>query len=203
MSGPDQRSWKIHIRKDNLKFSAAHMTVFPDGSKERLHGHNYEVELEVELTEPVLSQMLSYKAFKQVLRSVCNAWDEKVLVAGDNPWLEPLSGSNDEYAFRLCANVTCCPLTKWRCWMWTTSPSKILARILFERFWMQLTGINPFPGENKSSPQVCGSMNHADRAQRIRWGTGHSNARISMKIVTVFVQASSAPAQPLPTVVAP
>jgi len=139
MSGPDQRSWKIHIRKDNLKFSAAHMTVFPDGSKERLHGHNYEVELEVELTEPVLSQMLSYKAFKQVLRSVCNAWDEKVLVAGDNPWLELLSGSNDEYAFRLCGKRYVLPIDEVAVLDVDNITVENLARILFERFWMQLT----------------------------------------------------------------
>ena len=61
MIGQDERRWKIHIRKDNLKFSAAHMTVFPDGSKEGLHGHNYEVELAVELVEPALARMLSYE----------------------------------------------------------------------------------------------------------------------------------------------
>ena len=35
-----QQQWLIHIRKDHLKFAAAHMTVFPDGGKECLHGHN-------------------------------------------------------------------------------------------------------------------------------------------------------------------
>lgn len=29
---------RIYVGKDAHKFSAAHMTVFPDGKKERLHG---------------------------------------------------------------------------------------------------------------------------------------------------------------------
>ena len=98
-----QRSWTIHIRKDNLKFSAAHMTVFADGRKEGLHGHNYQVELTVELQDsPALARMLSYEVFKKALRSVCEQWDEKVLIAGENPWLEPLPAETGEYACRLC-----------------------------------------------------------------------------------------------------
>jgi 6-pyruvoyltetrahydropterin/6-carboxytetrahydropterin synthase len=42
---------QIHIRKENIKFSSAHMTVFPDGTKEALHGHNYQVELTLELKD--------------------------------------------------------------------------------------------------------------------------------------------------------
>ena len=73
MIGQDgQRSWTIHIRKDNLKFSAAHMTVFPDGRKEGLHGHNYQVELTVELQEPpALARMLSYEVFNSTLSDSC------------------------------------------------------------------------------------------------------------------------------------
>jgi 6-pyruvoyltetrahydropterin/6-carboxytetrahydropterin synthase len=105
MTGYNRQSWTLHIRKDSLKFSAAHMTVFPHGGKEGLHGHNYQVELAVELAEPGLGRMLSYEVFKQALRTVCAAWDEKVLIAGDNPWLETLPAATGEYAFRLCGKV--------------------------------------------------------------------------------------------------
>ena len=39
---------RLHIRKEALKFSAAHMTVFPDGTKESLHGHNYRTKALIE-----------------------------------------------------------------------------------------------------------------------------------------------------------
>ena len=32
--------YSIETRKEELKFSAAHMATFEDGSIERLHGHN-------------------------------------------------------------------------------------------------------------------------------------------------------------------
>ena len=40
--------WAIHLHKENFKFSCAHFLIFPDGSKERLHGHNYYVDAEIE-----------------------------------------------------------------------------------------------------------------------------------------------------------
>lgn len=145
MIGQDERRWKIHIRKDNLKFSAAHMTVFPDGSKEGLHGHNYQVELEVELAEPALARMLSYEAFKQALRAVCNAWDEKVLVAGDNPWLEPLSGTKSEYAFRLCGKRYVLPADEVAVLSVDNITAENLARVFFDRFWRELTRDHAIP----------------------------------------------------------
>ena len=41
-------SWSIDIRKEYFKFSAAHFLIFPDGTAERLHGHNYRVEVTVQ-----------------------------------------------------------------------------------------------------------------------------------------------------------
>lgn len=141
MSGPDgQRSWTLHIRKDNLKFAAAHMTVFPDGRKESLHGHNYQVELEVALAaSPTLARMLSYEVFKQALRTVCAAWDEKVLIAGDNPWLEWLADAMDDCAFRLCGKRYVLPADEVVVLATDNITAENLARLLFEQFWAELT----------------------------------------------------------------
>ena len=140
MSGRNgQASWTLHIRKDNLKFSAAHMTVFPDGGKERLHGHNYQVQLDVELAEPpTLQRMLSYDLFKQILRAVCADWDEKVLIAADNPWLEWLPSAADERAFRLCGKRYVLPADDVEILAADNITVENLARLLFERFWAAL-----------------------------------------------------------------
>jgi 6-pyruvoyltetrahydropterin/6-carboxytetrahydropterin synthase len=141
MIGHEARSWTIHIRKDNLKFSAAHMTVFPDGGKEALHGHNYQVELEVELTEPpALARMLSYDVFKQALRAVCDDWDEKILIASDNPWLEMLPGAEGECAFRLCGKRYVLPADEVVALAADNITAENLARLLFEKFWETLCG---------------------------------------------------------------
>ena len=134
-----QQQWLIHIRKDHLKFAAAHMTVFPDGGKESLHGHNYQVELTVELTEPALARMLSYEVFKQALKTVCRAWDEKVLIAADNPWLKWLPAEADECAFRLCGKRYVLPADEVAMLEVDNISAENLARLLFERFWADLT----------------------------------------------------------------
>ncbi len=141
MIGQDgQRSWTIHIRKDNLKFSAAHMTVFPDGRKEGLHGHNYQVELTVELQDsPALARMLSYEVFKKALRTVCDQWDEKVLIAGGNPWLELLPAAEGEYACRLCGKRYVLPADEVAVLDMDNVTAENLARALFEQFWVELT----------------------------------------------------------------
>ena len=41
-------SWSIDIQKEYFKFSAAHFLIFPDGTAERLHGHNYRVFAEID-----------------------------------------------------------------------------------------------------------------------------------------------------------
>ena len=135
-----QQRWLIHVRKDHFKFSAAHMTVFPDGRKESLHGHNYQVELEVALAaSPTLARMLSYEVFKQALRTVCAAWDEKVLIAGDNPWLEWLADAMDDCAFRLCGKRYVLPADEVAMLEMDNITAENLARLLFERFWAELT----------------------------------------------------------------
>ena len=40
--------WSIEVEKEYLRFSAAHFLIFPDGSAERLHGHNYRVYVALE-----------------------------------------------------------------------------------------------------------------------------------------------------------
>lgn len=147
MTAPDgQQSWTLHIRKDNLKFSAAHMTVFPNGSKERLHGHNYQVQLEVELAAaPTLARLLDYEAFKRVLRAACDDWDERVLIAGDNPWLEWLPGADGECAFRLCGKRYLLPADEVVVLAADNITTEHLARLLFERFWAELTRDSALP----------------------------------------------------------
>jgi 6-pyruvoyltetrahydropterin/6-carboxytetrahydropterin synthase len=72
--------FRIEIRKEALKFSAAHMTVFADGSKENLHGHNYRTVVKVEFENFSLSEMLPFSEVKRAMKTICAAWDEKVLL---------------------------------------------------------------------------------------------------------------------------
>lgn len=86
MPNPEE-SWSIAIEKDYLKFSAAHFLIFPDGSAERLHGHNYKVyvELHTELDEHGL--VVNFMEIKPLVREICDELDEHLLIPGKHPVL--------------------------------------------------------------------------------------------------------------------
>jgi 6-pyruvoyltetrahydropterin/6-carboxytetrahydropterin synthase len=76
---------RILIARAEHKFSCAHMTVFPDGSKERLHGHNYTVSIAIEVDRIDLAAMIPFAPVKTAVAELCRAWKERVLLAARNP----------------------------------------------------------------------------------------------------------------------
>lgn len=92
----------IRIARERHKFSCAHMTVFPDGRKERLHGHNYYLSLEVQLAAIGYSELVEFEPLKQALARLCAAWKEHLLLAADNPHFEIVRDDGAELEFRLC-----------------------------------------------------------------------------------------------------
>lgn len=95
-------SHRIRIARAEYKFSCAHMTVFGDGTKERLHGHNYTVAVEVEVDRIDLEAMIPFAAIKAAIAALCAAWKEHLLLATRNPWFELVRDGDGELEFRLC-----------------------------------------------------------------------------------------------------
>ena len=77
------------------------MTVFPDGSKERLHGHNYTIALGIEVERIEIGAMIPFAPIKAVLGELCAAWKEHVLLAARNPWFAVVRDDH-ELEFTLC-----------------------------------------------------------------------------------------------------
>lgn len=104
MNHSSTSGFEIHIRKEAIKFSSAHMTVFPDGGKEPIHGHNYQVELSVHLDRDamILKNMISFQVFKDAMKTITREWDEKVLVPLKCPFLTDLKKDHESVEFRLC-----------------------------------------------------------------------------------------------------
>lgn len=77
----------IEITKEDIKFSVAHFTIFNAVERERLHGHNYAVQLAV--TAPVGDDGIcfSYKDIKTRLRELCDGLDEYTLLPRLSPHL--------------------------------------------------------------------------------------------------------------------
>ena len=79
--------WSILIEKEYLKFSCAHFLIFPDGSKERLHGHNYQVVCEVDGRLSEHGLVIDFKQVKPIIRRLCDQLDEHWLIPGQHPVL--------------------------------------------------------------------------------------------------------------------
>ncbi len=94
--------YRITVARERYKFSCAHMTVFPDGRKERLHGHNYYLALAIDLADVSFAKMIDFAPIKDALATLCNEWKEHLLLASENPHFELVSESDVEIEFRLC-----------------------------------------------------------------------------------------------------
>ena len=80
--------WSIELEKEYFKFSAAHFLIFPDGSAERLHGHNYRVFVAVEAALSRHGLVMDFKRVKPVIRALLDELDEHWLVPGERPDLK-------------------------------------------------------------------------------------------------------------------
>src|SRR5688572_4138512 len=92
---------RITIAREQYKFSCAHMTVFPDGTKERLHGHNYTIAIALDVASVELASMVPFSAIKARLAELSAAWKERVLLPARNPHLVILR-DDTELELTLC-----------------------------------------------------------------------------------------------------
>lgn len=96
-----RESWSISVEKDYLKFSAAHFLIFPDGTAERLHGHNYKVYVDVHTELDEHGLVVNFKEIKPLVRQLCDELDEHLLIPGQHPVLTAeLRGEHYEIRYR-------------------------------------------------------------------------------------------------------
>jgi 6-pyruvoyltetrahydropterin/6-carboxytetrahydropterin synthase len=73
--------YRVVLAKEDFKFSAAHFTLFGDGRAELLHGHNYQVRVELAGTElDDLGLLADLERCKRSLRELCARLDSRVLL---------------------------------------------------------------------------------------------------------------------------
>jgi len=94
---------RIVIAREQYKVSCAHMTVFADGTKERLHGHNYAIKLALDVESIAFADMIPFAPIKAALATLCADWKEHVLVATQNPFYVQLRDDH-ELEFTLCGD---------------------------------------------------------------------------------------------------
>lgn len=85
------------------------MTVFPDGTKERMHGHHYQVALEIGVRGAKLKDMVAFQVIKDSAREICETWDEHLLIAAKCRFFRRFSAGKGQYAFELCGKAYSLP----------------------------------------------------------------------------------------------
>lgn len=90
-----RESFAIKVYKQYFNFAACHFLIFADGSREQLHGHNYQVRVKVEGDVVEGDLVIDFIPFKPLVKELCDALDHITLLPADNPHLT-VSVSDDK-----------------------------------------------------------------------------------------------------------
>jgi 6-pyruvoyltetrahydropterin/6-carboxytetrahydropterin synthase len=83
------------LERNTLRFAAAHFTTF-EGQCEPLHGHNYDLFVEIEGTLTADSWVLDFTEAKRIVAGICKELDHRFLLARESPALR-ISEVDGEY----------------------------------------------------------------------------------------------------------
>jgi 6-pyruvoyltetrahydropterin/6-carboxytetrahydropterin synthase len=75
----------IELHKEDMKFSAAHFTIFSSHERETLHGHNFTVFAAITAAYDDLGMPFDYDIYKEKLRAYCRELNQYTLIAGHSP----------------------------------------------------------------------------------------------------------------------
>lgn len=73
-------STSLKISRDYFVFSAAHFAIFPDGRSESLHGHNYQVCIEIKGGVLDDQYIIQFHDIKVVTRQIVNSLNHKTII---------------------------------------------------------------------------------------------------------------------------
>lgn len=122
----------IRLGTQDLKFAAAHMTLFPDGSKEPLHGHTYHVSVLVGLKDNQFESMVPFSDIKNAIRKLCEKWHHKLLLPQNAKALQ-LIKQETEVEFTLCGKRYVIPSDEIEWVPRSNTSTEDLAQDLLER----------------------------------------------------------------------
>jgi 6-pyruvoyltetrahydropterin/6-carboxytetrahydropterin synthase len=79
----------LHLAKQNFKFSAAHFLIFDETHAEKLHGHNYQVKVDINApadeSQHSDGYFMDFNVFKKFIKARLDVWDEIVLLPQNHP----------------------------------------------------------------------------------------------------------------------
>lgn len=81
------RRVRVHLAKENMKFSAGHFTIFGPGERERLHGHNFTVQAIIETDVGEDGICFDYGVYKDRIVALCRELNEWFILPAHSPHL--------------------------------------------------------------------------------------------------------------------
>ncbi len=82
-----KESYAIRVYKEYFNFASSHFLIFADGTREPLHGHNYQVQVKVEGGIVEGDLVIDFIPFKPLVRQLCDDMDHCLLLPDSNPHL--------------------------------------------------------------------------------------------------------------------
>ncbi|PQO37282.1 6-pyruvoyl tetrahydropterin synthase family protein [Bremerella cremea] len=79
-----KRHW-VRLTKDHLVFSAGHFITFGGNICERIHGHNYRVEVELHGPLDENHYVVDFIALRDSLQAIVNGLDHRMLLPTKHP----------------------------------------------------------------------------------------------------------------------
>lgn len=82
-----QESFAIRVYKEYFNFASSHFLIFADGTREPLHGHNYQVQVRLEGDLVGGNLVVDFIPFKPMVKRVCDGLDHMMLLPDSNEHL--------------------------------------------------------------------------------------------------------------------
>ena len=81
-------TFSIRIEKEHIGFCAAHFITYDGDQRERLHGHNFTVKLNLEGPLDENYYVLDFIRTKKILKGICDELDHHLLLPLENKYLK-------------------------------------------------------------------------------------------------------------------
>ena len=133
----------LHLAKQNFKFSSAHFLIFDKNLAEMLHGHNYQVRVDLVFDNSSAGDdqgyAVDFNVLKKAIKDQCDLWDEHVLLPEKHPDIKyHISPNGNNYEIHFRDRFYSLPI-KETIWLPVNNTSVenlsgLLARIFFKKF---------------------------------------------------------------------
>lgn len=78
----------VRVYKQYFNFASSHFLIFSDGGREELHGHNYQVRVQVNGAVGPDDMVLDFCKLKPLVKRFCDTLDHRLLLPGEHDALK-------------------------------------------------------------------------------------------------------------------